>query len=114
MKSSSSKNIKVLSDNKKAFFNYFIEDRLECGISLTGTEVKSIKNKNFNFNDSYITLKGNLLTLEKFHISPYSHGNLNNHLPERKRTLLAHKREIDKIKRSLTQKGLTVVPTKVY
>lgn len=111
---STKEGVKILLENRKAHFNYFLEERLECGVVLLGTEVKSIKAKAFNFNDSYISLRKGTLILEKFHISPYSHGNLNNHKPERNRVLLAHKKEIDKLERSIKQKSLTLVPVKVY
>jgi SsrA-binding protein len=106
--------IKILLENKKAHFNYTLEERLECGVVLLGTEVKSIKAKAFNFNDSYVSLRKGKLVLEKLHISPYSHGNLNNHAPERGRLLLAHAREIEKLDRTIKQKSLTLVPVRIY
>jgi SsrA-binding protein len=103
-----------LAYNKKARFNYEIVERLECGISLVGTEVKSIKLGKFSFTDAYAQIKENELWLIGFHISTYPFGNLFNHDPDRNRKLLVHKQEIKKLKRKVDEKGFTLVPTRFY
>ncbi|MCQ2604813.1 MAG: SsrA-binding protein SmpB [Spirochaetia bacterium] len=110
----SEENIKILLVNKKARFNFFIEDSIECGIELQGTEVKSMRENRFSFGDSYARIKDGELYLEGFHISPYPFGNLHNHEPERERKLLAHKEEIRKLRRKVEEKGFTLVPIKFY
>ena len=105
---------KVLGTNRKARFNYEIDDRLECGIELKGTEVKSIKGGKFSFSDSYGRIKDGELWLIGFHVSPYSHGNLNNHDPDRDRRLLVHKQEIRRMRRRVDERGFSLVPLKVY
>lgn len=106
---------KLLADNRKARFNYTILERMEVGISLRGTEVKSMKTGKFSFTDAYARItKGNELVLMGFHISPYSFGNLFNHEPERIRVLLAHKHEIKKLRRKVDEKGCTLIPLKFY
>lgn len=110
----SSEGIKVLADNRKARFNYEIEDRLECGIELMGTEVKSLRNGKFSFSDSYCIVKNLELWMVAFHISPYDFGNINNHDPDRNRKLLAHKQEIKRLSRKVDEKGITLIPLKVY
>ena len=91
------KGIKVAAVNRKARHDYFIEDTLECGIALTGTEVKSIRKGALNLKDSYALVKKGELLLQGMHISPYEQGNIFNHDPFRTRKLLAHKREITKL-----------------
>lgn len=111
---SEEKNIHLVQKNKKAYFNYEIIEELECGISLEGTEVKSIREGKCSFSDSYITAKNGTLTLIGFLIQPYSHGNIFNHQSDRKRILLAHKREIKKFTRKVNEKGFTIVPLEIY
>jgi SsrA-binding protein len=106
--------IKILAKNKKAFFNYTVEDKIECGIELKGTEVKSIKNGKFSFSDSYVRIVEDELWLQGFHISAYIHGNIMNHEPERPRRLLAHKQEIKRLKRKTEERGFTLVPLRFY
>jgi SsrA-binding protein len=106
--------IKVLAVNKKARFNYEIQESLECGIALAGTEVKSIKEGKSSFADSYAEVKNDELWLVAYHVTPYLFGNIFNHDPIRRRKLLAHKREIKRLKRITTEKGLTLVPLKFY
>lgn len=106
--------IKVLSNNRKAHFNYTVEDTLECGIELQGTEVKSMRNGKFSFTDSYARVKNGELILYGFHISPYEFGNIYNHDPTRERRLLAHKQEIKRLQRRVDERGYTLVPLKVY
>ena len=107
-------NVKILLINKKARFNFFIEETLECGIELQGTEVKSLRENRFSFGDAYARIKDGQLYLVGFHISPYPFGNLHNHEPERERKLLAHKDEIKKLRRKVEEKGFTLVPIKLY
>jgi SsrA-binding protein len=104
---------KLLASNKKALHDYFVVQRLEAGIALTGTEVKSLKAGNVNLKDSYVMKDGEAF-LFGTHISPYSHGNLENHDPERTRKLLLHRREIGKLHEQTAEKGLTVVPLRLY
>ena len=105
---------KILADNRKVRYNYSIEDTLECGISLQGTEVKSMRSGKFSFSDSYGRIINNELVLVGFHISPYAFGNLFNHDPDRNRKLLVHKQEIKRLKRKVDEKGYTLVPLKFY
>ena len=106
--------VKLLLLNKKARFNFFIDETLECGIELQGTEVKSLRENRFSFGDSYARIKEGQLYLIGFHISPYPFGNLHNHEPERERKLLVHKEEIRKLRKKVEEKGFTLVPIKVY
>ncbi len=106
--------IKILAQNKKAKFNYSIDESLECGIVLAGTEVKSIKTGKFSFSDSYARINNNQLELVGFHISQYPMGTHENHEPDRTRILLAHKQEIKKLIRKTEEKGFTLFPLKVY
>lgn len=105
---------KLLAKNRKAYFNYSVEDSLECGIELQGTEVKSMKEGKFSFSDAYVRIKDGELWLQDFHISPYAQGNILNHEPLRERRLLAHKQEIKRLKRKTDEKGYTLVPLTFY
>ena len=105
---------RVIATNRKAFFNYEVLDRVEAGISLVGTEVKSIREGGFNFRDAYVDFRSGELFLVGCRIGPYSHGNLQNHPEDRVRKLLLHKREILKLGGKATEKGLTLVPLKAY
>lgn len=106
--------VKLLLLNNKARFNFFIDETLECGIELQGTEVKSLRENRFSFGDSYARIKDGQLYLVGFHISPYPFGNLHNHEPDRDRKLLVHKEEIRKLRKKVEEKGFTLVPIKVY
>ncbi len=106
--------IKILSDNRQAGHNYFLMDRYEAGLVLTGTEVKSAKSGKIQLKDSYATVLANEAWLVNAHISEYSHGNLANHDPTRRRKLLLHRREIDKLLGQTREKGLALIPTKIY
>jgi SsrA-binding protein len=106
--------IKVLAENRKARFQYTIDESIECGIVLQGTEVKSIKKGNFSFSDSYGRIKDGELWLIGFHVTPYEQGNIHNHLPDRERKLLVHKQEIKRLARKVDEKGFTLIPLKVY
>ncbi len=105
---------KVLATNRKALFHYEVLERAEAGLALVGTEVKSIRDGGFSFSDSWVELRGGELLLVGCRIAPYSHGNLMNHLPERERKLLLHKREILKLGGRATERGLTLVPLRAY
>jgi SsrA-binding protein len=105
---------KVVATNRKAFHDYFIEDKLEAGIVLRGTEVKSLREGRVNLMDSYATVDDGEVYLQHCHISPYSHGNIMNHDPLRKRKLLLHKKEINKLIGKTQLKGLTLVPLRIY
>lgn len=106
--------IKVLAQNKKARHDYFIENTLECGIALQGTEVKSIRNGQLNLKDSYAQVKNGELLLVGMHVSPYAQGNIYNHDPFRTRKLLAHKREIVRLGREQQAEGMSLVPLSLY
>ena len=106
--------IKIIAKNRKAYHDYHIKETFEAGISLVGTEVKSLREGRANLKESYVIIKNNEAFLFGCHISPYSHGNLQNHDPVRTRKLLLHRKEIDKLWGNVTQKGLALVPLKLY
>ena len=106
--------MKVVSTNRKAYHDYHIEEAFESGIVLLGTEVKSLREKGANMVDSHVLIKGNEAFLFNCHISPYSHGNIQNHEPTRTRKLLLKRAEIDKLRGKMAQKGYTLVPLKIY
>lgn len=106
--------VKILASNRKARHDFFIEDTIEAGIVLTGTEVKSIRQGKLNLKDSYGSVDNGEIHLNNMHISPYEQGNIYNVDPVRKRKLLLHKREIRKLNQEITLKGLTLVPLSVY
>lgn len=105
---------KLVTQNKKAFHDYFVDERYEAGIELFGTEVKSIRNGGINLKDSYCTVEHGELYAIGIHVSPYEHGNIFNREPLRDRRLLMHKKEIMKLQGLLSQKGYTLVPLSVY
>lgn len=102
----------ILIQNKKALFKYEVLSRYEAGIVLQGTEVKSLRNNDASLDESYVRIDGGELWLVGSYIAQYSHGNVHNHEETRKRKLLLHKKEIQMLKRSIEEKGLTIVPTK--
>lgn len=104
----------IISNNKRAAFDYHLLDRFEAGLVLSGTEIKSIRAHQVSLRRSYVQNRGGELWLVEAHIAPYAYGSHENHDPTRPRKLLLHRREINKIVDSLAQKGLTVVPTKLY
>ena len=108
------KGIKVAAQNRKAFHDYFVEDRFEAGIELYGTEVKSIRAGTLNLKDSWCGVKNGELFLNGMHISPYEKGNIFNKDPLRVRKLLLHKKEIDKMFGKMKEQGITLVPLQVY
>ncbi len=109
-----SEGIKVVSENRKAFHDYFVEERVEAGIILTGTEIKSVRNSRVNLKDSYARIEDGELWLHQMHISPYEQGNRFNHDPLRKRKLLLHRSEIVKLVGKIQLQGLTLIPIKMY
>jgi SsrA-binding protein len=105
---------KVIATNKKAFHDYFILEKIEAGIALAGTEVKAIREGRINLKDSYAMIREGEPFLINCHISPYSHGNRENHDPTRSRKLLLHSKEIRKLIGKTQEKGLTLVPLRAY
>ena len=105
---------KTVAQNRKARHDYFIVDAFECGIVLTGTEIKSVRAGNLNLKDSYASLDAGELWLVGMHISPYEKGTYYNHEPERRRKLLLHRHELLRLKGKVREKGLTLVPLSVY
>jgi SsrA-binding protein len=105
---------KTLSDNRQASFNYFLMDRYEAGLALTGTEVKAAKSGKVQLRDAYAIVENNEAWLHNAHIAEYSHGNRENHSPTRVRKLLLHRREIDRLHSETREKGLSIVPTRLY
>ena len=105
---------KLVANNKKAYFDYFIEDTYEAGIALVGTEVKSIRMGKCSIKESYIQIEKGEVFVYGMHISPYEKGNIFNKDPLRTRKLLLHKTEISKLKSGVEQKGYTIVPLTVY
>lgn len=105
---------KILSDNRQAGHNYFLLERYEAGMVLTGTEVKAAKSGKMQLKESYASIDNHEAWLHNAHISEYSHGNRANHAPVRTRKLLLHRSEIEKLEGKTREKGLSLVPTKVY
>lgn len=106
--------MEIIATNKKARFNYEIIEKIEAGISLRGTEVKSIRNKNVSIAESYAQIKDDEVFLHNLHISPYEQGNRENHDPIRVRKLLLHKHEIKKLVSKIQLKGFSLVPLSIY
>ncbi|MBP5330391.1 MAG: SsrA-binding protein SmpB [Lachnospiraceae bacterium] len=105
---------KLVANNKKAYYDYFIEDTYEAGIALAGTEVKSVRMGKCSIKESYIQVENNEMYIFGMHISPYEKGNIFNKDPLRTRKLLLHKNEIMKLKVQVAEKGYTIVPLTVY
>ena len=108
------KGIKIIAENRKAFHDYYIDERFEAGVALSGTEVKSLRAGKINLRDSYCQVKDGEMYLIGVHISPYENGNRFNLDPDRTRKLLMHKREIIRLYSKTKEDGLTLVPTKCY
>ena len=106
--------IKTAAQNRKAFHDYFVEDRYEAGIELVGTEVKSVRLGNVNLKDAFCTVKNAEIHVHGMHISPYEKGNIFNHDPVRPRRLLMHKKEIVKLFSSVSEQRLTLIPLSMY
>ena len=109
-----SSDIKILSENRAAGHNFHLLERYEAGMVLTGTEVKSAKSGKIQLKESYAEVSENEAWLLNAHISEYSHGNIMNHAPIRKRKLLLHRGEIEKLRAETREKGLTLIPTRLY
>ncbi len=107
-------NVKVISVNKRARFDYFIEESIECGIALEGTEVKSVKNGSISLADSFAEISGGEVWVRNFHISEYSYSSVFNHAPDRKKKLLLHREEIKRLSRKTEEKGYTLIPLDVH
>ncbi len=105
---------KLICNNKKAYHDYFIEEKFEAGMVLRGTEVKSLRLGKANLNDSFAMVKGGEAFLHNLHISPYDFGNRENHDPERMRKLLLHKKEITKLFGKVREQGYSLVPLRLY
>ena len=105
---------KVVAENRRARFDYFVDERLEAGIALTGTEVKSLRHGEGSIAESYATVDGEEVWLINSHIPEYSHGNRLNHQPRRARKLLLKGREISKLQGAVARQGLTLVPLSIY
>lgn len=106
--------VKIVSTNRKASFNYFLSDFLECGIELKGSEIKSVRNGGCSISDSYIIIKNKEAYILNMNISEYDKASVFNHDPLRTRKLLLHKKEILKLESKITLQGYTIVPTKIY
>jgi SsrA-binding protein len=104
----------VVAENRRARYDYFVEDRYEAGIELKGTEVKALRNGEGSIAESYATVEGEEIVLINSHIPEYKNGSYMNHEPRRKRKLLLRKREIDKLNGAVTRQGLTLVPLSIY
>ena len=112
--SAQKKDGKIVAQNKKAYHDYFVDEKYEAGISLFGTEIKSIRMGQVNLKDSYCSIKDGELFVLGMHVSPYEKGNIFNREPRRERKLLMHKREILKLAGLVGQKGYTLVPLSLY
>jgi len=106
--------VKVIATNKEAGYKYEIKEKIECGIALKGTEVKSIRDSKLNIKDSFALVKNGEVILKNMYVDPYDHGNINNVNETRDRKLLLHKSEILKLFNAIKQNGYTLIPSKVY
>ena len=104
----------TIATNKKAYHNYFLTDKWECGIELQGSEVKSVRAGEVDFADAYVSIEKNEVWLYHLHIAPYAQASYLNTEPDRKRRLLMHAKEIKRVTGGLTQQGMTAIPTKIY
>ena len=107
-------NVKTITTNKKAFHEYFVIENFECGIVLSGTEIKSIRAGGVNLKDAWCSIDDGELIIKQMHISPYEHGNIFNKPPARNRKLLMHKREIMRLFGTVKQEGFALVPLSLY
>jgi len=105
---------KIIAENRQARFNYFIEEKIECGIALEGTEVKSVKNGSISFPDAFAEIINGEVYVKNLHISEYSYSSVFNHNPERPKKLLLHRAEIKRLERKTEEKGYTLVPLDFY
>lgn len=114
MSTAEKKNLKTIASNKKAFHDYFVEESLEAGIELVGTEVKSLRQGSVNLKDSWCAINDGEVFINGMHISPYEHGNIFNRDPLRVRRLLMHKRETMRLFGLMKQQGYTLIPLSIY
>lgn len=105
---------KIIAENRKARFDYFVEESYECGIELLGTEVKSVKNGSISFPDAFAEIINGEIFVKNFHITEYSYSSIFNHNPDRPKKLLLHKEEIKRITRKVEAKGYTLIPLDFY
>ena len=108
------RSFKLIAQNKKAHFDYFIEETFQAGIELAGTEVKSLRQSKCNLKESFVRVENNQAYIFNMHIGPYDHGNIHNKDPMRPRRLLLHKYEIKQLIGAVTKDGFTIVPVKIY
>jgi len=106
--------IKIIANNKKAYHEYFVDEVFEAGLALQGTEVKSVRMGQVSIKEAYCRIRNGEVFVDNMNISPYEQGNRENHDPLRSRKLLLHRTEIDKLIKKVDEKGLTLVPTKIY
>ncbi len=109
-----SESVKIIAQNKKAHFDYFVEEKYECGIVLEGTEVKSVKEGSVSFQDSFAEIQNGELWMRNFHISEYKYSSVFNHNPDRIKKLLVHKEELKRLQRKVEEKGFTLIPLDFY
>ena len=109
-----SSGFKLIANNKKAYFDFFIDDKFECGIALAGTEVKSLRMGKCSIKESFVRITNDEVMIYGMHISPYEKGNIFNKDPLRPKKLLLHKKEIEKLSSKMKEKGFTIVPVEVY
>lgn len=106
--------IKIIANNKKAYHEYFVDEVFEAGLALQGTEVKAVRMGQVSIKEAYCRIRNGEVFVDNMNISPYEQGNRENHDPLRQRKLLLHRPEIDKLIKKVDEKGLTLVPTKIY
>lgn len=106
--------VKIIAQNRRARFDYEVDERFECGIELRGTEVKSIKEGRVSFGDAFAEVKNNEVWLNNLHISEYPHASMFGHDPDRPKKLLLHRQEIKRIDRRVREKGYTLIPLSIY
>ena len=106
--------VKLIAENRRARFDYFIDDTVEAGLQLTGTEVKSLRNGRANIAESYAAVEGNEIVLVNADIPPYAQANRFNHEPRRPRKLLLHRKQIDRLIGAVQREGRTIIPTRLY
>lgn len=106
--------VKIIAQNRKAYFNYSVEDKIECGLALIGTEVKSVKSGNVSFADSFALIENGEVWIQNFLISEYAFSSIFNHSPDRKKKLLLHREQIKRLQRKVDEKGYTLIPLDFY
>lgn len=106
--------VKVIGTNRRAYHDYHVDDTIECGVELVGTEVKSLKTGKFSFSDAYGRIRDDEVWLIGLHVTPYEFASFENHDPDRDRRLLLHRDEIRRLRRQVDEKGFTLIPLKFY